>query len=196
MLNSYFCQWIIFLFTSDFCKCYRCYSHGWVIRDKCASAKHARATNSLRREEREEKRDKPSRKRNVSLTVRSILPSSITRPRVYLVICRETRDSRKASHADATVQSIFVLRIRRALATVHHHRSNDYRGLATRGVKEKTEHFCQRETERERESVRSTVRIRQRARSKQEYTLFLGSDFPNDVMYTDVKFHSGAHIGR
>lgn len=36
------------------------------------------------------------------------------------------------------VQSIFVLRIRRALATVHHRRSNDYGGARTRGVKEKT----------------------------------------------------------
>lgn len=78
------------------------------MRDKCPRKNkgktHSDSTDSLwgRGRKKDGKKKKHFHGRNV-LLVRSILPSSITRPRVYLVICRETRDSGKASHAVRTI---------------------------------------------------------------------------------------------
>lgn len=64
-------------------------------------ARHARDKSFVAREG--EKEADYRAKETLLLRYGSILPSSITRPRVYLVICRETGDSRKASHAAGTI---------------------------------------------------------------------------------------------
>lgn len=123
----------IYLVVSCKSRC-RYYSRSWAIRQ--SYEQNIRVQQTLRGESKKKTRAKETR----SFLVRSILPSSITWPRVYLVICRETRDSRKASHAAGTInlcpanQALspqpFIIAGRTITGFV--------RPTPTRGVKEKT----------------------------------------------------------